>query len=62
MRTMSRSAAVRLGQAVLSLGILLGGREALANTLTQNSSWTIDRAGTTAKYRVVAYGDSIFAG
>lgn len=65
MRTMSRSAGVvsmRLSQAVLSLGILLGGREALANTITQNSSWTIDRPGTTAKYRVAAYGDSIFAG
>jgi lysophospholipase L1-like esterase len=33
-----------------------------ASTLTQNTSWTIDRAGTTAKYRVVAYGDSIYAG
>lgn len=36
--------------------------EASANTVTQNVSWTIDRAGTTAKYRVVAYGDSIYAG
>jgi len=36
--------------------------EALANTVTQNTSWTIDRAGTTAKYRVVGYGDSIYAG
>jgi lysophospholipase L1-like esterase len=65
MRTMSRSAGVvslRLTQAVLSLGILMGGREALANTITQNTSWTIDRPGTAAKYRVVAYGDSIFAG
>lgn len=35
---------------------------ALASTLNQNVSWTIDRAGTTAKYRVVAYGDSIYAG
>ena len=35
---------------------------ASANTVTQNVSWTIDRAGTTAKWRVVAYGDSIFAG
>ncbi len=34
----------------------------LANTLNQNVSWTIDRSGTTAKYRVVAYGDSIYAG
>ena len=35
---------------------------ASANTVTQNVSWTIDRAGTSAKYRVVAYGDSIYAG
>lgn len=35
---------------------------AMASTLNQNVSWTIDRAGTTAKYRVVAYGDSIYAG
>jgi lysophospholipase L1-like esterase len=35
---------------------------AAANTLTQNVSWTIDRAGTAAKYRIVAYGDSIYAG
>ena len=41
------------------LGLAAG---AAANTLTQNVSWTIDRAGTTAKYRVVAYGDSIYAG
>lgn len=33
-----------------------------ASTLTQNVSWTIDRAGTTTKYRLVAYGDSIYAG
>ncbi len=35
---------------------------AAANTITQNVSWTIDRAGTTTKYRVTAYGDSIYAG
>ena len=34
----------------------------MANTLNQNVSWTIDRSGTTTKYRVVAYGDSIYAG
>jgi lysophospholipase L1-like esterase len=34
----------------------------MASTLNQNVSWTIDRAGTSTKYRVVAYGDSIFAG
>ncbi len=36
--------------------------EAMASTVTQNVSWTIDRAGTTSKYRVTAYGDSIYAG
>jgi lysophospholipase L1-like esterase len=35
---------------------------ALASTITQNTSWTIDRAGTTTNLRVVAYGDSIYAG
>ena len=35
---------------------------AMANTVTQNLSWTINRSGATSKYRVVAYGDSIFAG
>jgi lysophospholipase L1-like esterase len=34
----------------------------MASTLTQNLSWTIDRSGTTTKYRVTAYGDSIYAG
>jgi lysophospholipase L1-like esterase len=42
--------------------VLLMAWPAQANTLTQNVSWTIDRAGTTAKYRLVAYGDSIYAG
>ena len=41
---------------------LLAGSQATANTLNQNVSWTIDRANTTTKYRVVAYGDSIYAG
>lgn len=41
------------------LGLSAG---AAANTLTQNVSWTIDRAGTSTKYRIVAYGDSIYAG
>lgn len=51
----SRALAVTLGLAALA-------PQALANTLTQNVSWTIDRSGTTAKYRHVAYGDSIYAG
>lgn len=33
-----------------------------ASTLNQNVSWTIDRSGTSTKYRLVAYGDSIYAG
>ncbi len=50
-------------RAVLPAMILLGlGAQASANTLTQNVSWTIDRAGTSTKYRLVAYGDSIYAG
>lgn len=42
--------------------LLAFGSDAMASTLNQNVSWTIDRAGTTSKYRVVAYGDSIYAG
>src|SRR3954463_3676872 len=39
---------------------LAGG--ASASTITQNLSWTIKRSGATTTTRVVAYGDSIFAG
>jgi len=45
-----------------ALAVLAFGSEAAASTLNQNVSWTIDRAGTSTKYRVVAYGDSIYAG
>ncbi|RSZ60451.1 SGNH/GDSL hydrolase family protein [Massilia atriviolacea] len=41
---------------------LAASSQASASTLTQNASWTIDRAGTATKYRSVAYGDSIYAG
>lgn len=54
MNTASKSSALAL--------LLAFGGHAMANTLNQNVSWTVDRSGTTAKYRVVAYGDSIFAG
>lgn len=48
---------------LLSAAAMLAfGSLAAASTLNQNVSWTVDRSGTTAKYRVVAYGDSIFAG
>jgi hypothetical protein len=53
-------AALRTLLPALALAAL--GSQAVANTLTQNVSWTIDRAGTSTKYRIVAYGDSIFAG
>jgi len=43
--------------ALLTLGAQVG-----ASTLNQNVSWTIDRSGTSTKYRLVAYGDSIYAG
>ena len=42
--------------------VLLWSSLARANTVTQNVSWTIDRSDTSTKYRVVAYGDSIYAG
>jgi lysophospholipase L1-like esterase len=35
---------------------------AVASTINQNTSWKINRTGATTTYRVVAYGDSIFAG
>lgn len=45
-----------------ALAAMAAASPAAASTITQNTSWTIDRPGTTAKFRVVAYGDSIFAG
>ena len=64
MRTFHRSALSRvcgrLGLPLLAALCLAG--PAAASTLTQNVSWTINRTGTTAKYRIVAYGDSIYAG
>ena len=45
-----------------AVALVVLGSQAAANTLTQNASWTIDRAGTSTKYRLVAYGDSIYAG
>jgi lysophospholipase L1-like esterase len=45
-----------------ALALLAQASGAAASTLNQNASWTIDRAGTTTKFRSVAYGDSIYAG
>ncbi|NHZ41602.1 SGNH/GDSL hydrolase family protein [Massilia aquatica] len=44
------------------LVLLVPAADIAASTITQNASWTIDRAGTSTKYRSVAYGDSIYAG
>jgi lysophospholipase L1-like esterase len=54
------AAAMRCLLALATLAAL--GGAAQANTLTQNVSWTINRADTATKYRLVAYGDSIYAG
>jgi hypothetical protein len=35
---------------------------ALANSIAQNVAWTIDRPESEETFRIVAYGDSIFAG
>lgn len=59
MKTLFRNNAGRLLSAVALLALSAPG---MANTLNQNVSWTIDRAGTSTTYRTVAYGDSIFAG
>jgi len=51
-----------LASVALATAVVASSTVATATTVTQNTSWTIDRAGTSAKYRVVAYGDSIYAG
>jgi lysophospholipase L1-like esterase len=51
-----------LATLVPALALLGMAGEAMPNTLNQNVSWTIDRAGTSTKYRITAYGDSIYAG
>ncbi|MGY4827786.1 SGNH/GDSL hydrolase family protein [Sphaerotilaceae bacterium SBD11-9] len=45
-----------------TVALMAVGADAMASTITQNASWTVNRSLTTTKYRVVAYGDSIFAG
>lgn len=61
MKGLIRSSARGLTAALVAGSMLLGS-QALASTITQNTSWTIDRAGTSTKYRVTGYGDSIYAG
>lgn len=50
-------------RAVMALvATMLVAAHAGASTVAQNSAWNITRTGSTQTYRVVAYGDSIFAG
>lgn len=59
MKILFRNKAGRLLSAVALFALSASG---MASTLNQNVSWTVDRPATSTKYRVVAYGDSIFAG
>jgi len=62
---MERRLTQRWGRVLLAAGFVTcigAGSQVRASTINQNTSWTIDRAGTSTKYRVVAYGDSIYAG
>src|SRR5437764_9166652 len=56
---MTRSSCMLLSAFAATVLLVSGAR---ANTVTQNTSWTIDRPGTSTTYRVTAYGDSIYAG
>jgi len=54
---------LRLGRVALFAALALGSSsQVLASTITQNVSWTINRSDTSTAYRIVAYGDSIYAG
>lgn len=54
---------VRRTVSILSiLCLTLASTNAAASTIAQNVSWTIDRPDSETTLRVVAYGDSIFAG
>ncbi len=47
---------------LLAATAIVASAPAWATTINQNTSWTINRADTSTRFRVVAYGDSIFAG
>lgn len=57
---MNRLPSLKFGLGLLAA--MLVAPAASANTINQNTSWTIKRSGASSTYRVVAYGDSIFAG
>jgi len=52
---------VRAG-ALCALAIMVPFSDAAASTVAQNVAWTIDRPESETSYRIVSYGDSIFAG
>lgn len=52
---------VSIVAAMISLGCLVSA-DALASTINTNTSWTVTRPGVTETLRIVAYGDSIYAG
>jgi hypothetical protein len=56
-----RSSLLSRSLAIFTLVLALA-PDAIASTIAQNVSWTIDRPGTSTKYRIVAYGDSVYAG
>jgi lysophospholipase L1-like esterase len=53
---------MKRSMAVWVCAVMFASASAHASTLTQNLSWTVNRSGTSTRYRVVAYGDSIYAG
>jgi hypothetical protein len=59
---MSLRFSLRGAAAASALAVMVGSGSAAASPITQNTSWTIQRSGATSTYRVVAYGDSLFAG
>lgn len=59
MNLFSRLQGISLVSLIAAAGVA---GEAHANTINQNTSWTVQRSSTLPTYRVVAYGDSIFAG
>lgn len=59
MNLSSRLSGISLVSLIAAAGVA---GEAHANTINQNTSWTVQRSSSLPTYRVVAYGDSIFAG
>src|SRR5437667_9731489 len=55
---MTRSSCMLLSAFAATVLLVSGAR---ANTVTQNTSWTIDRPVTSTPHRVTAYGDSNYA-